>query len=137
MDQLDKKIIELLSENARTPYKEIASKVGLSSPAVKSRITHMEEQGIIQGYRLSLNYEALGYLVTAYISAAVNKEDRDRFLAFVQNCPNIIECSGITGDAFAIIKVRFKSTMELDHFLTDLQRFGETSTNIVLSAYRT
>ena len=136
MDELDQRIINLLAENARISYTEIASKVGLSSPAVKMRIIRMEEKGIIRGYRLALNYEALGYLVTAYIQAEVDKENRDSFLNYVRECPNVVECDGITGDAFAIMKVRFRSTMELDHFLNDLQRFGETSTNIVLSPYR-
>lgn len=136
MDELDQRIINLLAENARISYTEIASKVGLSSPAVKMRITRMEEKGIIRGYRLALNYEALGYLVTAYIRAEVDKENREPFLNYVRGCPNVVECDGITGDAFVIMKVRFRSTMELDHFLNDLQRFGETSTNIVLSPYR-
>ena len=48
MDETDKKILNLLKENARAPYSEIAQQVALSSPAVKERITKMEDLGIIE-----------------------------------------------------------------------------------------
>ena len=51
MDKIDKQILEILQENARTPLKSIAEQVFLSSPAVSSRIDHLEKQGIIKNYR--------------------------------------------------------------------------------------
>lgn len=48
MDKIDKQILEILQENARTPLKSIAEQVFLSSPAVSSRIDHLEKQGIIK-----------------------------------------------------------------------------------------
>ena len=50
MDDLDHKIVQLLSENARMPVKDIAQKVSLTSPAVSSRIHRLEQEGIIGGY---------------------------------------------------------------------------------------
>ncbi len=136
MDKLDEKIIELLTRDARMTYKQIAEEVKLTSPAVKARITKLEEAGIIKGYGLKLDYHALGYTVTAFISVMIDKEEKERFLTFVQNSPNVIDCYGITGEYFALLKVRFRSTMELDNFLTEIQVFGETKTNIVLSTYK-
>jgi len=136
MDKLDEKIIELLTTDARMTYKQIAEQVKLTSPAVKTRITKLEEAGIIKGYGLKIDYHALGYAVAAFISVMVDKEEKENFLAFVQGSPQVIDCYGITGDYFALLKVRFKSTMELDNFLTEIQVFGETKTDIVLSAYK-
>ena len=57
-------------------------------------------------------------------------------LVINEAAPNVIDCYGITGEYFALLKVRFRSTMELDNFLTEIQVFGETKTNIVLSTYK-
>ena len=54
MDDLDHKIVQLLSENARMPVKDIAQKVSLTSPAVSSRIHRLEQEGIIGGYTVVL-----------------------------------------------------------------------------------
>ena len=54
MDDLDRKIIHLLAENARMPVKDIAQRVNLTSPAVSSRIHRLEQEGIIGGYTVVL-----------------------------------------------------------------------------------
>lgn len=137
MDRLDTEIIKLLSKNARMPLKQIAEAVSLTSPAVKSRIERLEKDGMIEGYALNLNTKAAGFSVTAFVSISVESAVKDRFMEYIRSCSNVLECYGITGDYFAILKVVFKSTMDLDNFLSDIQRFGETRTNIVLSAYKT
>ncbi len=136
MDKLDIEILKLLSENARMSFKQISEAVGITSPAVKSRIEKMEKDKIIRGYCLDLDKKAIGFMVTAFISISVDSAAKPSFDAFIQNCPNVLECYGITGNYFALLKVLFRSTMDLDNFLTRLQKFGETSTNIVLSTYK-
>lgn len=136
MDKLDIEILKLLSENARMSFKQISEAVGITSPAVKTRIEKMEKDKIIRGYCLDLDKKAIGFMVTAFISISVDSAAKPSFDAFIQNCPNVLECYGITGNYFALLKVLFRSTMDLDNFLTRLQKFGETSTNIVLSTYK-
>ena len=60
LDHIDKKIIGMLQENARTPIKEIAKEVYLSSPAVSARISRLEKEGILRGFHAEVNYEAFG-----------------------------------------------------------------------------
>ncbi|MEY7851238.1 winged helix-turn-helix transcriptional regulator [Natrarchaeobius sp. A-rgal3] len=59
LDETDLEILELLTENARRPYKEIADNVGLTPPAVSDRISRLEEQGIIQGFTIDVDREKL------------------------------------------------------------------------------
>ncbi|APW97898.1 ArsR family transcriptional regulator [Halobiforma lacisalsi AJ5] len=59
LDETDIEILELLSENARRPYKEIADHVGLTPPAVSDRISRLEEQGIIEGFTIDVDREKL------------------------------------------------------------------------------
>ena len=136
MDKLDIEILKLLSTNARMSLKQISEAVGITSPAVKTGIRKMEEDKIIRGYHVDLDTKSAGFMVTAFINVAVDAVRKQEFDDFIQNCPNVIECYGITGNYFALMKVLFKSTMELDNFLHFIQKYGETSTNIVLSTYK-
>jgi len=135
MDSIDKKIIKILQENARMPIKEIASMVSLSSPAVSTRIAKLEKDGIIQEYNLRLNRERLGFHVIAYILVEMDPSLRSKFQEEVLKCNNVLECCHITGQYSQILKAAFKSTNDLDAFLTIIQNYGRTSTQIVLSAH--
>ena len=135
MDIIDRKIIHLLQGNARTPLKYLASKVFLSSPAVSARIERLEKAGIITGYHASVDHEALGYHITAFIHMALDPKQKPTFYPFVEACPNVLECNCVTGDYSMLIEVAYQSTVELDHFINVLQRFGHTKTLIVFSTF--
>ena len=135
MDSIDKKIIKILQKNARTPIKDIAAMVSLSSPAVSTRITKLEKEGVIQEYNLRLNRERLGYHIIAYILVEMDPSLKPKFQEEVVKCNNVLECCHITGQYSQILKAAFKSTNDLDAFLTIVQTYGRTSTHIVLSAH--
>lgn len=133
MDHIDEKILMILQENARTPLKTIADQVFLSSPAVAARISHLEKEGILKGYNADVNWLKLGYHITAFINLEVEPYQKPEFYPFIKSCPNVIECNCVTGHYAMLIKVCFRSTMELDIFIGQIQRFGRTSTQIVFS----
>ncbi|MEI3189601.1 MAG: Lrp/AsnC ligand binding domain-containing protein [Lachnospiraceae bacterium] len=58
---------------------------------------------------------------------------KKEFYPFIQSVPNVIECNCVTGDYSMLIQVAYQSTVELDHFINVLQRFGHTKTLIVFS----
>ncbi|WP_147565463.1 Lrp/AsnC family transcriptional regulator [Coprococcus eutactus] len=133
MDNIDRKIIHLLQSNARTPLKYLANKVFLSSPAVSARIERLEKAGIITGYHASVDHEALGYHITAFIHMVLDPKLKPTFYPFVEACPNVLECNCVTGAHSMLMKVCFPNTMDLDSFIGQLQRFGSTETQIVFS----
>lgn len=133
MDKIDKQILDILQENARTPLKAIAEKVFLSSPAVSIRIEHLEQQGIITGFKTTIDQHKLGYHITAFINLAMDPTLKPEFYPFIQKEPNVLECNCITGEYSMLLKVAFPSTMDLDIFIGRLQQFGKTSTQIVFS----
>ena len=96
MDNIDKKILHLLQENARYPLKHLASKVFLSSPAVSARIERLEKSGIISGYHASVAPVSLGYHITAFINMALDPKRKPEFYPFIQACPNVLECNCVT-----------------------------------------
>lgn len=133
MDKIDATLIEALQENARIPIKMLTKKVFLSSPAISARIEKLEKQGIISGYRAIVNPIKLGYHISAFINLEMTPNQKPEFYPFVSSCPNVVECNCVTGSYSMLIKVVYPSTMELDTFIGQLQKFGSTSTQIVFS----
>ncbi len=133
IDETDLKILTLLQENARYPLKVLAEKVKLSSPAVSARIERLENSGFIEGYHATLNHELLGYHIVAFINLSLDPKEKPEFYPFIEDCPNVVECSCVTGNFSMLMKVCFESTQELDSFIGKLQKFGNTETQIVFS----
>lgn len=133
LDSIDKRIINILQKNARTPIKDIAKEVFLSSPAVSARIEKLEKSGIIIGYHAQINPFLFGYNIRAFINLEVEPNQKKEFYPFIQAIPNVIECNCVTGDYSMLISVVFQTTVQLDHFINELQNFGRTKTQIVFS----
>lgn len=133
MDEIDKKIVNIIQANGRTSIKQIASECFISSPAASVRLQHLEKDGLIKNYQAQIDYQKLGYLIKAYVNCAVNAKDKKSFYNYVEKVPNVLECDCITGDFSMQLKVMFKNTIQLDEFINDLQRFGDTRTHIVFS----
>ena len=105
----------------------------LSPPAVSSRIEKLEKAGIITGYSAKVDKLKLGYNITAFINLAMSPKEKPVFYPFISACPNVIECNCVTGPYSMLIKVAYNTTMELDTFIGQLQKFGNTETQIVFS----
>ena len=135
MDHIDREILQILQQNARTSLKTIAEKTYLSSPAVSARIEKLEKDNVITGYQAQINPMKLGYHIIAFINLNVMPEDKQKFYKYAESIPNILECSSVTGEYSVMMKVAFESTMQLDQFLGQLQKFGKTSTQIVFATH--
>ncbi|HCW23464.1 MAG TPA: AsnC family transcriptional regulator, partial [Lachnospiraceae bacterium] len=98
LDTIDKKILELLRANARTPVKDIAAAVFLSSPAVSNRIEKLESAGIIRGYHAQIDYRQFGYGIKAFINLEVAPSQKKEFYPYIRTVDNVIECNCVTGD---------------------------------------
>ena len=133
MDKIDLKIIELLQKNARFPLKHLAEEVFLSTPAVSSRIEKLQEAGIITGYTANINPIKLGYNIKAFINLEVSPKQKPDFYPFIKSCLNVLECNCVTGKYSMLIKVAYHTTEELDAFINEIQKFGNTETQIVFS----
>lgn len=133
LDAIDKQILEILQKDARTPVKDIAQEVFLTAPAVSARINNLVREKYITGFHASLNPELLGYHIKAFINLEVEPKDKKEFYPYIKDCPNVIECNCVTGDYSMLLEVQFRSTVELDQFIGELQIYGRTKTLIVFS----
>ena len=133
LDHIDEEILCQLAANARISLKALAAAVYLSSPAVASRIEHLEKDGYITGYHAEINPDVIGYPIKAFINLEVKPVQKKEFYPYIQSIPNVVECNCVTGDYSMLIEGFFVSTSELDQFIGELQHFGKTKTQIVFS----
>ena len=90
IDKTDRRILQMLEENARTSVKDIAEANFMSSPAVANRIRRMESTNLIKNYYADIDYSAMGYVVKAFINLEVKPEDKSEFYPFIEKIPNVV-----------------------------------------------
>jgi Lrp/AsnC family leucine-responsive transcriptional regulator len=136
LDARDLEIIGVLQEDARATYAEVASRVGLSASAVHERVRKLEQGGVIRGYRAVIGPESLGLFVTALIAAIpLDPSQPDDLPDRVAEFPEVEDCYSVAGEANYILKVRTKTTADLEDLIRRLREKGnvQTRTTIALS----
>src|SRR3989344_2170027 len=117
MDSKDCTIMNILLENSRLSYREIAKKAGCSVVTIINRIHELEKNGIIKGYTATLDYEKIGYDVTALIKLRISKGKLIEVEKKIAIHPNVSAIYDLTGDFDSVIIVRFKDRRTMDLFL--------------------
>jgi Lrp/AsnC family leucine-responsive transcriptional regulator len=119
VDDLDYKALSLLMERGRAPWTEVGALLELSAPAAAERVRKLEEHAVILGYRAIANPEALGLPLLAFVHVSLdNSAQRTTFLKGIAKHEQVIECHHIAGDDDYLLKVRARSTSDLERFLT-------------------
>jgi Lrp/AsnC family transcriptional regulator, leucine-responsive regulatory protein len=137
LDERDLEIVAALQEDARATYADVAQRVGLSASSVHDRVRKLEQAGVIRGYRAIVDPGALGLLITALVAATPLDPQQpddlpDRLLA---DFPEVEDCLSVAGEANYILKVRTRTTAELEELIRRLREKGgvATRTTIALS----
>jgi Lrp/AsnC family leucine-responsive transcriptional regulator len=126
-------LLKALQEDPRQPISKLASRIGMSAPAVKERLTRLEETGVIRGYRIDLDPKALGWPITAYVRVRPVPGQLPKIAELAQKMPQVVECHRVTGEDCFIIKVYLDALENLDLILDRFLRYGQTTTSIVQS----
>ena len=127
-------LLSLLQSDPRMSISELSRRVKLSAPAVKERVTRLEEAGVIAGYRLELNPKALGFPVTAFVRVRPMPGQLPKIIALAQSMAEVSECHRITGEDCFILKVHLDALENLDVVLDRFLAFGQTTTSIIQSS---
>ncbi len=134
LDKTSWSILACLQENARASFADIGREVGLSAPAVAERMIKLEEAGIIQGYRIEVDYEKTGYALKAFISFTAHSGKLLPFLNYIRNLDEVLECHRVTGNHCIYLKVVVENSGHLQELLARMMEYGETTTSIILSS---
>ncbi len=120
VDNVDLKILEILMQDAKKPYTEVAKRVFVSGGTVHVRMNKMEEAGIVEKNTLKVNYAKLGYDITAFIGVFLQKSDLYEFvLGQLKEIPEVTNVHYTTGNYSMFIRVHCKDTSHLKEVLHD------------------
>lgn len=136
MDDVDRKIIEVLRGAGRTSYVALAKEVGLSSPTVHDRVNKLEAQGVITGYHASVDPTAIGLGVTALVGIYTDGGADEGLLEELRRMPEIEDCMYVAGDESYFVKIKAPDMLALEQALLrigDLPGVTRTRTTIALS----
>ena len=134
LDARNRELIRLLREDARLAVSALARRVGMSAPAVKERLTRLEEAGIIRGYRLELDPAALGLPIAIFVRIRPLPGKLPKIAELARSMPQVVECHRITGEDCFILKLHLDALDNLDRVLDRFLAYGQTTTSIVQSS---
>ncbi len=141
IDEIDRKLLDLVQGNARLSNAEMAEAVGLTVSSVHERVKKLERKGVIKGYVAVLDPEKLGKPLLAFLRLTVSSHQtaQDAIRALCESEPDILECHNVAGEDCYVIKVRAEGPKQLERLLAAIRGSAETSrsvTNIVLSSLK-
>ena len=133
--QLDSKILETLSLNARKPYLEIARECGVSGAAIHQRIQKLQALGVIKGAEALIEPTAVGYDTCAYIGFFLNDTSKfDEIVIKLKDIPEVVECHLTTGKYDVLIKLFAKNNNHLLKIIqSKIQTLGLARTETLIS----
>lgn len=139
IDEIDKKIINILLFDADTTNREIASKCSIALGTVNNRLKILKKLEVIKKKTIVVDYEKLGYLIEVIIDLKIKKGGFYDIAKKLAADPNIFLVIDMTGDYDAEILARFHTRRQLDDFVKKLQQnpaIEDTRTRLILNIYR-
>ncbi|MEM6360893.1 MAG: Lrp/AsnC ligand binding domain-containing protein [Bacteroidota bacterium] len=136
IDNIDLKILEVLTKNAKKPYTEVAKQVYVSGGTVHVRMKKLEEMGIVKGNTLLIDHTRLGFDITAFIGIFLSKSALyDEVIALLKQVPEIVNVHYTTGNYSMFAKMYCRDTNHLKDVLYDkIQRIeGIVRTDTMIS----
>lgn len=122
MDEIDVKLLEILSKDSSQTATEITSQINLSIPAVNKRIAKLKANGVIENFTIRVNAKKVEKTVLAFIMVVLNQYSQaEEFQRFVQADPDIVECNAITGEYDYLLKIYARDIESLEEKLIKLK----------------
>jgi DNA-binding Lrp family transcriptional regulator len=124
-DDLDRRVVAALVDDARATYAEVGSIVGLSASAVKRRVDRLRASGAITGFAAQVDPTALGWTTEAYVELFCRGRTSPGDIgAAVAKHPEVIDACTVTGEADALLHIR---AADVRHFEQVVERIGAES----------
>ena len=137
IDNTDRKILDILTKDAKKPFTEVAKQVFVSQGTVHVRMNKMIEAGIVEKTTLKINYAKMGYDITAFIGIYLEKSSLyDKVLQKLKEIPEVTSVHYTTGNYSMFAKIQCRDTNHLKQVLHDkmqqVQGIDRTETMISL-----
>ncbi len=136
IDSLDRRILEIISQNARIPFKDVAAECGVSRAAIHQRVQRLIDLGVIVGSGYHVNPKSLGYSTCTYVGVKLEKGSMYKdAVAQLHNIREVVECHFTTGPYTMLIKLYARDNEHLMDLLNrQIQEIpGVTATETLIS----
>ena len=135
IDSLDKKILEIITRNARIPFKDVATECGVSRAAIHQRVQRLVDIGVIVGSGYHVNPATLGYNTCTYVGITLERGSMYKHVVNeFEKIPEIVECHYTTGDYDMFIKIYAYNNHHLLNIIHDkLQPLGLARSETIIS----
>ncbi len=134
IDPVDAKILRVLGKDARTSTAELARAIGLSAPSVAERMKRLEENGVIEGYSVTINAAALGLPLAVWLRIRPIPGQLKKVAEILLGLPEIVECDRVTGDDCFIARAHLRSVGDLERVIDEIIPYAMTNTSIIQSS---
>ncbi|HOD39789.1 MAG TPA: Lrp/AsnC ligand binding domain-containing protein [Candidatus Wallbacteria bacterium] len=137
LDEIDKKILKLLMNDARTPFLEVARECGISGAAIHQRVNKLEDANLFKGSKFIINEKLLGYTTCAFVGVHFEKGNVYKdVVKKIQAIPEVVECHYTTGNYALFLKIYAKDNHHmmqvLNHTIQEIPGISSTETFISL-----
>ena len=136
MEDLDRRIVELLRADGRMSYTDLGKAMGLSTSAVHQRVRRLEERGVVKGYAALVDFTALDLPLTAFISLSpLDPAAPDDIPDRLRDITELEACHSVAGEENYILKARVRTPGDLEDLLARIRATANvaTRTTVVLS----
>jgi Lrp/AsnC family leucine-responsive transcriptional regulator len=136
VEDLDRRIVDLLRTDGRMSYTDLGKAMGLSTSAVHQRVRRLEERGVIKGYVAIVDHTALDVPLTAFISITpLDPAAPDDIPDRLRGVPELEACHSVAGEENYILKARVRTPGDLEDLLARIRATANvaTRTTVVLS----
>lgn len=132
-DAVNQSLLALLCDDPRLSNAELGRRVGMSAPAVRERVTRLEEAGVIRGYRLDVDPAAVGLPVAAWVRIRPAPGQIPKIVELAARVPEVGECHRISGEDCLLVRVHVPSISALEAILDRFLVYGQTTSSLIVS----
>jgi Lrp/AsnC family leucine-responsive transcriptional regulator len=143
LDQIDRKVLEILQTNAKITNAQLSKEIGLSPAPTLERVKKLEQSGIIKSYHAQLEPDKVGLGVSTFVQISLvghRKAVTESFVEKVHEIPEIIECHHITGTGDFLLRVISKDISTYQKLMlekiNEIEEVASTQTMVILSTFK-
>jgi DNA-binding Lrp family transcriptional regulator len=142
-DQTDKRILEILQENAKITNAQLSKEIGLSPAPTLERVKKLETNGVIKSYHAQLDQQEIGLGVSTFITVTLVGHKKDYITTFVERInqiPEVVECHHITGQGDFILKVVSADIASYQKLIleviSEIPEIDDMQSTVILSTFK-
>lgn len=139
IDDVDRRILNIVLRDCRLSYRKMAKKAGVSVVTVMNRIKRMESEGVISRYAACIDYEKLGYDIEIIVDVRVSKGKLLQVEKLLASHPNVSAVYDVTGQSDVVVVGKFRTRRDMDRFIKKIQTYDfveRTNTKLILNTIK-